>query len=229
MADKTIKKILIFACPRTGTTIIQKMIAKDLFGIPNLIEPFNDPALGFNPANPKIINGKPADLYKWTEEQITGVMKLLAINLYYVDIGKLLSVGNFDHIVIIERRSLVNCCVSLCLAEQTLRYHYYEGDPLAIDQFYCDPKFVESWIHMYKQYLIAKDQIKNNNVRYDTIYYEDFTNDQAQYIANTPLQQSKMSPDLFMNHTKMVSLNLPYHDLCTNYYEVEEKIRKELC
>jgi hypothetical protein len=35
-----------------------------------------------------------------------------------IDVDKLLTVGNFDRVVIVERRNLVDCCISLCLAEQ---------------------------------------------------------------------------------------------------------------
>ena len=229
MADKKIKKILIFACPRTGTTIIQKMIAIDLFRITNLVEPFNDPELGFNPANPKIVNGQPADLYKWTQEQLSGVMKLLAVNLEYVEVDRLLSVGNFDRVVIVERSNLVDCCISLCLAEQTFKYHYYQGDSTEVKPFECTKEFVDNWIYMYRQYLTALNQIKNSGVPYDTICYENFMSNQVQYIADVPLQASAMSDNLFKNSKKMVSLELPYQDLCINYHEVEEKIRKALC
>jgi hypothetical protein len=81
---------------------------------------------------------------------------------------------------------------------------------------------------MYKQYLTALTQIKNSNVPYDTICYEDFITDQIQYIAGVPLQKSKMSKRL-ISSTKLISLNLPYSELCINYREVEEKIKKELC
>lgn len=228
MADKKIKKILIFACPRSGTTIIQKIIAADLFGIPNLIEPFNDPKLGFNPVNPKIVNGEPADLYKWTQEQLTGVMKLLAVNLWYVEVDQLLSVGNFDRVVIVERKNLVDCCISLFLAQQTLKYHYYHGDSCEVKPFECDTEFVDHWIVMYRQYMTTLNQIKNSCVPYDTICYENFMNNQIQYVADVPLQKS-MSARLFKNSKKMISLELPYHELCINYHKVEEKIRKELC
>jgi hypothetical protein len=228
MSDKKIKKILIFACPRTGTTIIQKIIAIDLFDIPNLIEPFNDPTLGFNPSNPKIVNGQLADLYKWTHNQPLGVMKLLVINLWHIDVNRLLSAGNFDRIVIIERKNLVNCCVSLYMAQQTFKYHYYQGELPDVVPFECNNTFVDEWIIMYRRYLTALNQIKNSNVPYDMICYEDFMADQIQYIEEIPLQKSKMSNKVFGNK-KMISLNLPYQELCINYHEIEEKIRKELC
>jgi len=217
MANKKIKKVLIFACPRSGTTIIQKIISIDLLGIPNLNEPFN---------NPEIVNGQPDNLYKWTHEQPSGVIKLLATNVGYVNTDRLLSVGNFNRIVIIERKNLTDCCVSLYRAEKTLRYHYYKGDLPDINPFHCDLKDVDNWIQMYKQYLTVLAQIKNNNVPYDTICYEDFMNDQIQYIADISLQKSKIST---LNNSKLVASELSYQDLCTNYHEVEEKIRKELC
>ena len=224
MVDKKIKKILIFACPRSGTTIIQKMI-EDKFGLRNLSEPFTDPELGFNPATTCI----PNDLYKWTTEQLTGVIKLLAINLPYVDVGKLLLVGKFDQIVIIKRKNLVDCCVSLCLAELTNKYHYREHDSVNIDPFECSGTFVDNWIAMYKRYTIALEQITNSNILVDVIYYEDFMNNQVQYVAGAELQASKMNVKVLGKGKQMISLNLFYKELCINYQEVEEKIRKELC
>jgi hypothetical protein len=62
-------------------------------------------------------------------------------------------------------------------------------------------------------------------VPYDTICYEDFMADQIQYIADQPLQKSQVAR---LHNKKMISLNLSYKKLCTNYQEVEEKIRKQL-
>jgi LPS sulfotransferase NodH len=228
MADKKIKKVLIFACPRSGSTIIQKIIAIDLFGIPNLVEPINDFKLGFIPGNPKIVNGTPPNLYKWVHELPLGVMKLLATNLEYVDVAQLLSVRNFDQIVIIERKNLTDCCISLCLAEQTLKYHYHQDELPNVEPFECNAIFVDYWIIMYRRYLIALNQIKNSNIPYDVICYEDFMTDHIQYVAGVPLQKSKMSNEL-VSHITSISSNLPYSELCTNYREVEEKIKKELC
>jgi hypothetical protein len=221
MADKTIKKILIFACPRTGSTIIQQIMAFDMLGIPNLIEPFNNPKLGFAPSKNKIINSQQTNLYKWAREQSKGVMKLLAINLDYVDANLLLTTGNFDRVVVIERRNLVDCCVSLYLAEQTAKYHYYTGDSVDINPFKCDTGFVNQWIEMYRRYLTALTQVKNSGVPYDTVCYEDFMNNQIQYVADVPLRNSNS----FKN---TVPLELPYHELCLNYLKVEKRITKAL-
>ena len=229
MVDEKIKKILIFAMPRSGTTVIQQIIATHLFQLPNLVEPFSDPKLGFDSSNPKIINGQPADLYRWTQDQPMGVIKLLAVNLNYVDVGKLLSMGNFNRVVVVERKNLVDCCISLCLAEKTFKYHYYRGESPGIESFECDAKFVNNWIYRYRQYLAALTQIKKSSVPYDTIIYEDFMSNKIQYIADVPLQGSTMSNKLFRGDKKMVSLELSYQDLCINYHEIKEKIRKELC
>ena len=224
MVDEKIKKILIFAMPRTGTTVIQNIIAYRLFGIPNLVEPFNDPKLGFE------YDRDPADLYKWVSGQSTGVIKLLGINLNYVNVDKLLSVANFDRVVIVERKNLTDCCVSLCLAYLTSKYHYYRDKPVDIEPFECDSKFVDYWIRMYRQYVIELTKIKNSGVPYDTICYEDFISDQIQYIANVPLQQENYIPSQVSTVLdETVSLELPYQDLCINYYEVKEKIRNNLC
>jgi len=214
MADKKIKKILIFACPRTGSTVIQETLAHSMFGVKNLIEPFNNPTLRLVPAN----------LYKWAREQPEGVMKLLAINLDTVDANLLLTTGNFDRVVIIERKNLVDCCVSLCLAEQTSRYHYGPGDSVDIKPFKCDTEFVNNWIEMYRRYLTALQQVKNSGVPYDIICYEDFINNQIQYVAGVPLQYGKIF-EIFKN---TVSLELPYQELCLNYLKVEKRITKAL-
>ena len=222
MADKTIKKILIFACPRTGSTIIQQILAFDMFGIPNLIEPFNNPQLGFVPSKNKTPRSKLTNLYKWTREQTEGVMKLLAINLAYVEVDLLLKVGKFDRIVIIERKNLVDSCVSLCMAEQTAKYHYYRGDSVDVSPFKCNTESVNKWIEMYGKYSTALTQVKNSGVPYDTICYEDFMNNRVQYVAGVPLQKVQG------REKNTLSLELTYQELCLNYLKVKKRIEKAL-
>jgi hypothetical protein len=217
MAGQEIKKILVFACPRTGSTIIQQILT-NLFNIPNLIEPYNSPALGFNPRHFK---GRSADLYQWTRAQETGVMKLLAVNLDYVNVDELMQVGRFDRVVIIERKNLVDCCVSLALAEQTARYHYHPGESFDVAPFKCDAEFVVNWASMYQKYLTALKIIKNSNVPYDTVCYEDFMNGKVQYVAGVPLENVSLFKDT-------VSLEFPYQQLCLNYSKVEKRLAKAL-
>jgi hypothetical protein len=76
---------------------------------------------------------------------------------------------------------------------------------------------------MYRRYLTALTQIKNSSVPYDTICYEDFINNQIQYIADVPFQASV----IVGRFIETVSLELPYQELCINYYEVKEKIRNK--
>jgi hypothetical protein len=220
------KKILVFGLPRSGTTIVQ-LIVCIRFQIPNLNEPFNNPALGFNPGNPKLVKGKPADLYKWTRQQSAGVMKLLGINLDYVDVERLLGVGNFDNIIIFERKNLADCCVSLCLAERNEKYIYFQGERVNTAPFECDTEFVDNWIKMYKKYLAGIETIKNSQVPYDVVCYEDFMNDQPQRIADFVLQKSHVT-DTINQQIKMISTDLNYADLCVNYQQVQEKITNDL-
>jgi hypothetical protein len=114
----------------------------------------------------------------------------------------------------------------MCLADLTSKYHYRQEESTNIDSFECTSSYLDHWINMYKRYLVALEQIKNSNVPYDTICYEDFMADQTQYIADRPLHKSQVA---HLYNNKMISLNLSYKELCTNYHEVEEKIRKQLC
>jgi hypothetical protein len=219
VADKKIKKILVFALPRSGTTIIQRHIARN-FKIPNLVEPFIDTHMG-----KKFIGNDLVTLYEWTKAQSTGIIKLLGINLWDVDTTTLLSEGNFDQIVIIERKNLTDCCISLYLANSLNKYHYIRDDLVNIDFFKCDIIFVNNWISMYKKYLIELEKIKNSNIPFDIISYDNFINDQVQYVAKIPLQQSKFQQ---AQKHETVATNLLYSNLCINYSEVEEKISKEI-
>ena len=214
---------MIFACPRTGTTVIQKMIELE-FNTSNLVEPFNDPGLKLDP-----IYVQTEDLYEWVKKQKTCTMKLLATNLALVDVDRLLAHGNFDRIVVVERKNLTDCCVSLCLAEKQSKYHYMENETVNIDPFECSSEFVTGWINMYRQYVIALEKITHSGVPCDTICYEDFMNDQPQQVADVELQLSKMNIKILDQSKKTVALNLPYQDLCINYHNVEETIRKALC
>jgi GT2 family glycosyltransferase len=76
-------------------------------------------------------------------------MKLLGINLNYINVDKLLSVAKFDRVVIVERKNLTDCCVSLCLAYMTSKYHYYDKS-VSIEPFECDSKFVDGVLMPYK-------------------------------------------------------------------------------
>ena len=213
-----LKKMLIVAMPRTGTTVIQKIMALDMFGIKNFVEPFNN-KLGFNPANPKYS----VDPYKWTAEQTHGIMKLLAINLHDIDTAKLLEAGNFDHVVLIDRENLTDCCVSLYYAEITQKYHYWQSDTVDIRPFECPLEFVHNWISMYHQYQAAKNIVISSGVQYNILSYEDFMADKIQYIAHRPLQRFKIPYKVFGSNP-IIATNLPYNKLCTNYQTVKEQI-----
>jgi hypothetical protein len=215
MADK---KILILAMPRTGTTIMQRVLAKDVFAAENLSEPFNRFIVKTNPTQ---VYPSDADPYKWAAEQSSGIMKLLSIVLDHFDFEKLMSVAKFDRVVLVERNNLLDGCLSLKYAELTNKYHRYQGEHMVQQQFTVTPFDLELWHRSYKLYNEAKQFVIGSGIPYDIVNYDDFIAGVPQYVAGKLLQ----STDAY----DTVPNNVNYRELCTNWHEVETYIRNKTC
>lgn len=206
---------MIVALPRSGTQVIQDWLSLQ-HRIPNLLEPFNDPSLGFDTKN----FNHTTDPYKWTNSFAKGVFKLLAHNLYYVDIEKMLALGGVDHTVIIDRNNLTDCCVSLYYAKLTQVYHYLPGqETVKINSFDCPNDWVRSWIKHYHRFRAARNVVLSSSAPHSLINYDDFMADKLQHIAGQPLERS-----VIKRLVPTVSANLQYDKLCTNYQAVHDQI-----
>jgi hypothetical protein len=215
-----IEKILILAMPRTGTTIIQEILSREL-GIANLSEPFaryirkTDPRKDYPPDN---------DPYEWVAKQTSGIFKLLSTTLDHFDFEKIISIAKFDHVIMIERKNLVDGLLSLKYAELTDKYHRFCGETIIPQQFGVDQFDFGLWDRSYRLYNESKNLIINSNISYDLISYDDFVADIPQYVAGHLLQQSKA-----LGNYNIIPNDLCYKDLCINYQEVETHIRNTTC
>lgn len=206
------KNILIFGLPRTATTQLQTQLSI-IFSFDNLIEPFNDPQQGFNPSGSGYSQHN--DPYLWSSKKTNTVMKLLAQQLYWISIEKLLATDAFDPVIITDRRNLTDCCLSLYLAEQRNQYHYVSVP--SIEPFECDPGFVTKWKLMYNKFKDACDWIERNQIPYTKIYYEDYVQDHAHEIGNVRFRASDTV-------NRLVNAQISYKDLCVNYAQIKQLV-----
>jgi len=215
-----INKILVLGMPRSGTTIIQKLIANQLFQLYNFIEPFNVS----NPDNIRNNIDPFVDPYTWTQKLDQGVFKLLAINFHTLNIKPFVQNGIIDHCVIIDRGNLIDCCLSLCYSELTGRYHYRKQEIVPQHQFVCTIEYMDNWLKIYKSYQQACQLVLDSGIGCDQLSYEKFMEDQVQYIAGRPLHSSQVK-DLT---TSLTETKLCYRQLCDNYQMVEQYLNDQL-
>ena len=204
-----------------GTTLLQHQLSR-ILELPNLIEPFNSHELAFNPRMPdgskRLALNNP---YEWVKTQ-TGIMKLLATDLYWIDFEKLLNAARYDMIVVTKRRDITACAVSLHYCELTVKYHYKEKQNWTSLPKWDVPKvFVDNWIAMYKRFISALTLLDNYNIPYYTVWYEDYLSGNPQTIGNHTFT---VDP----RNLYTISAEIPYRDVCTSFYEVEERLMREL-
>lgn len=217
--DKEVKKILIFGMARTGTTIIQQILASNVYKIPNWNEPFNH-------TNKIIVGGQmiEADHYEWAQSTEQGVFKLLAHNLDYIQIDRLLEVGNFDLVVLTERQDLIECCLSLYWSSKNNKYHYRHRSEAQLAEFTAEESFVTQWCRNYRNYERSKSFVISSGIPYNIICYEDFMNDTTQMVGTHRIQRFATVNNAF----EFVPSNLPYRKMCTNIEAIKNIINKEI-
>lgn len=207
------KKILIFGLPRTGTTLLQKYLTTSL-QIKSYIEPFNDQQYRAGIGDP----------YLWTASLDTCIIKVLSFDLDYVDLDRLINVGNFDSIIVTQRRNLTDLCASLCYAEQVAQqFHYYEkSDTSKIQNFRCSKEFIESWLRGYKWYSKAMTSLAKNSIDYSIFDYDKYINGQSQIIHGKEFCLATVD-----NYKiDSISVPIPYDKICLNYRDVEKIINE---
>jgi hypothetical protein len=208
-------KVLIFGLPRTGSTILQKQLSTHLH-----LKNFNEPFSLFNLENQ---TSELEDVYTQLSKQTDYVIKLLTVHLEFVDFDKVLATGPFDLIVLVSRKKLVDCCVSLYYAQHVVQIYHYKHKPnlSTIQPFVCPIRFVEKWIQQYLEYQKIEKMLQDQP-SVTTVYYEDYCTGISQKIANVDI-------DIKNNLCfESVATEIPYNILCSNYNEVKEKIIKEL-
>lgn len=202
------KKILIFGLPRSGTTLIQNRLSNE-FQIPNLNEPFT------NYANRKQIE----DPYIWTKSVSQGIIKILAQNLDYVNIEQILEVGNFDNVIITQRRNFADVLISLYYAEQIAKKYHYHSPP-TVESFVFPIQWAQGMLIWYRYYQQAISNMDLAGISYKIFDYDMYAADQFQVLDGIEFYK----PNEYLYNLNFVSSNIPYQTMCANYDQVQHDI-----
>ena len=205
----TVKKILIFGLPRSGTTVLQKRLGK-FFGLTGYSEPFSSYEF----------RNKIGDPYTWVSNLSNGIIKILSQNLDYVDVDQFVSAGNFDSIVVTKRRNLTNLCISLYYAEQVAQQYHYNKQPDNIEPFTCPLEFVNAVMIPYRWYMTALENLNKKSIPYTVFDYDLYQAGGSQTVAGLDIDSSY--------NLDTVSANIPYSDLCLNYNKIKTAIDQAL-
>jgi hypothetical protein len=81
--------------------------------------------------------------------------------------------------------------------------------------------FVDVWIRSYKKYIESKQFLDKTNTPYTVIKFDDYIGDKEQQVENVRFRISSLKIDTYDPH-------LPYSRLCTNYKEVETRIKEAI-
>lgn len=202
-------KILIFGLPRTKTTMVQMHLARTT-SLLSLSEPYSGNDCG----------GKD-DVYKWTQNQPSCIIKLLTQNLAdnsNLDFFKLWQCG-FNRLVLTDRRNHTDAAVSLYCAENVLnRYHHQHSHQRPTDHFNVDLDWIKNWCRNLDVWHRVLREIRRRDIKHDYIFYEDYCPGSPQTVAGCSFDPGSID-------IPFVDLALDYQELCDNYKQVEDVIK----
>ena len=203
------KKILIFGLPRSGTTLLQIHLGQSL-KIKGYSEPFSDCDYRNSIGDP----------YQWVSTLSTGIIKVLSQNLDYVDLEKLITVGNFDCVVITRRANLTDLIISLYYAEQVVQQYHYTQIPNCILPFVFPLDFIENVMVPYRWYQTTLDNLNKKSIPYTVFDYDQYQAGASQTVAGINF--------CLENETSYkiatISAKIRYDQICLNYNEVNTAI-----
>lgn len=206
----TCNKILIFGLPRTKTTMVQMHLAR----VTNLLS-LSEPYSGTN------CGGKD-DVYVWTRNQPSCIIKLLTINLIDnpdLNFFKLWHCG-FDRLVVTGRRNLTDAAVSLYYAEKIAnQYHYLPGDQRLASKFTIDLPWLENWCKNLNVWFTVLNKLEHSGISYDYVEYEDYATGQEQTLVGYRFNPAAIK-------ISFVDPELNYKELCDNYLQVRDLISR---
>lgn len=207
------KKILIFGMPRSGTTLLQKRLAQSL-NLWGYNEPFSDQEYRASLGDP----------YQWVANLDHAVIKVLAQNLDYLNLVKLINTGKFDFVVT-RRKNLTNLCISLYYAEQIIKNYHYTSQPKIEDiiPFSVPTEFINGYLVPYRWYLNAIQEIDQHKIPYSIFDYEQYQAGETQIIHGVEFCLAKESD----YRIDTVASNIDYRQVCLNYNEIAEIIAHE--
>ena len=206
------KKILIFGLARSGTTVLQKYLGKSL-NIKGYSEPFSDCDY----------RNQIGDPYQWAASLPHAIIKVLAQNLDYVNLIKLIKDGKFDSIIVTKRSNLTDLCVSLYYAEQITGNYHYNVKPNLILPFSVPKEFVDGFLVPYQWYCTAMQKLNDSKIPYTVFDYDQYQAGKVQIVNNVEFcldKESKYGIDT-------VSAEINYSLVCTNYNEIDSIIKHE--
>jgi len=209
------KKILIFGMPRSGTTFLQIDLVR-VFKCTSYKEPFTD----------QVYRNSIGDPYEWAKNLSSGVVKVLAQDLDYVDLLKLINIGQFDSVIVTQRKNIADICISLYYAEQLTGIYHYDYQPVLSDivPFKVTRQFIDDFLVIYKYYVDMLKQIKIQQIPHTVFDYDLYLAGEVQIIQNTEFSLAKQSNVIGMP----VRSNILYSQVCLNYTEVSEIIANEI-
>jgi hypothetical protein len=206
------KKILIFGLARSGTTVLQKYLARSL-KLKSYSEPFSDTEYRKQIGDP----------YQWAANLPHAVIKVLAQNLDYVDLLQLINKGDFDSIVVTKRTNLADLCVSLYYAEQITRKYHYTSRPESITPFTVPKDFIDGFLVPYRWYCDTIQKLNNLKIPYTVFDYDQYQLDKSQTINGVEFCLDK-EVDYGID---TVASNINYSQVCLNYKEIESILKNE--
>ena len=207
------KKILIFGLPRSGTTVLQKHLSQSL-SIQGYSEPFT-----FLEYRVQI-----GDPYQWVSKLSQAVIKILAQNLDYIDLTKLIGAGKFDSIIVTKRSNLTDLCVSLYYAQEVAKNYHYNVKPDLIMPFAVPTDFVtQPFLVYYARYCYAMKQLDTHSIPYTVFDYDQYQLGKSQVIHGVEFCQDKESS----YKIDTVSANIDYSKICVNYNKIDSIIKNE--
>lgn len=201
--------------PRTGSTLIASHLAWR-FGLNNLGE-FGTEATKLD---------KNGDIYQWAQSQKDCVITLLANNLSKIgNLENFIKQGGFDLILCLDRENSTYCCVSLFYAEHINQYHWNSiPETMKLKSFTVTQDQIDTWLRMYKQYRDALSLLTNTGIQYQSMTYEQYINKDGIEIQQQKF--SARSDDRQQLKIETISPMISYHQVCSNYHEVHEKIEQ---
>jgi hypothetical protein len=214
-----IKKLLVYGLPRTGTSVIQAVIADQILQLPNRGEPFSQ--LGRDLPRYLANTTGTDSIYQWTQEVTDGVFKFLSSNRGQYDLARVLSMG-FDHVTVIRRNDHVGSLLSQAHANASGCFHY-QGKP---KQKHLYSKLVKkipfsvsrqdglSWMKNYFLNLQGIEIIERSGLDWESVDYEKF-------IDTGNLTVAGIEHVTDWSGINTIPLCIDYRSLCTNLEEVE--------
>ena len=208
------KKVLIFGMPRSGTTVLQKHLGQTL-NIMSYSEPFGDQEYRTQIGDP----------YQWAAGLSRAVVKVLAQNLDYVDLIKLINQGKFDSVVVTKRKNLADLFASLYYAEQVTRNYHYTNQPDInnIVPFSVPAEFVDGYLVPYRWYLQALQQLEQYRIPYTIFDYDQYCAGNTQIIQG--VEFCLTNENNYQIDT--VSARIDYRQVCLNYNQISEIVSHE--